>query len=332
MARNEVQDILVTCAEEVLPHLHQEFPTWNSNRLVSRGDLSTPRERHPLFFGSYDWHSCVHSHWALLRVATIVPNEQLAQRVYDAFAVSLNEQDIAAECEAWRLDNGFEMPYGATWFLRLMSALHLAGDRWRVWRDALSELEAIISSQVWQWLDNINLPDRNGQHFNTAASMVRVLQWSDTRGLRSFRDRAESVARSIYFDDVDAPFRYEPTAASFLSPLLAEADLMGRCLDRPAFTKWLERFTPSWFVEGPKIQIPPSPTSPDNFFDAHLAALPFTNAAALTSIGNSLGDTDLSDGLRTIAARQVAQGLEHLDTSRYSVGHWVNSYVVDALT
>ena len=29
---------------------------------------------HPIFFGSFDWHSCVHGHWLLARLYRRFPN------------------------------------------------------------------------------------------------------------------------------------------------------------------------------------------------------------------------------------------------------------------
>ena len=37
------------------------------------GDVGSPRALHPAFYGSYDWHSCVHMHWLLARLLRRVP-------------------------------------------------------------------------------------------------------------------------------------------------------------------------------------------------------------------------------------------------------------------
>ncbi|MBF0611052.1 MAG: DUF2891 family protein [Magnetococcales bacterium] len=74
---------------------------------------------HPVFHGCVDWHSAVHGHWALLRVAHLQKKDALAKRVLSR----LNPAGMAQE-EAWirrqdREGNQFEMPYGRAWFLQL---------------------------------------------------------------------------------------------------------------------------------------------------------------------------------------------------------------------
>jgi hypothetical protein len=52
-------------------------------------------------------------------------------------------------------------------------------------------------------------------------------------------------ALDFHRDDAAAPIAFEPSGHDFLSPALAEADLMRRVLDREAFAGWLERFLPA---------------------------------------------------------------------------------------
>ena len=44
-------------------------------------DARRPRDLHPAFYGSFDWHSCVHMHWLLARVRRLLPD--LPQRECD---------------------------------------------------------------------------------------------------------------------------------------------------------------------------------------------------------------------------------------------------------
>jgi hypothetical protein len=71
--------------------------------------------RHDVFHGCIDWHSAVHGHWALLRIARVLERPELAARV-DAL---LDPRRIGAEAKWFDRYNEFEMPYGRAWFLRL---------------------------------------------------------------------------------------------------------------------------------------------------------------------------------------------------------------------
>ena len=45
-----------------LANVHREYPHLLTHALNEAGDARTPRDLHPAFYGSYDWHSCVHQH------------------------------------------------------------------------------------------------------------------------------------------------------------------------------------------------------------------------------------------------------------------------------
>src|SRR5687768_9316389 len=55
-------------AEIALGHVTKEFPHKLDHVLEGPEDALPPRELHPIFFGSFDWHSCVHGYWLLLRL------------------------------------------------------------------------------------------------------------------------------------------------------------------------------------------------------------------------------------------------------------------------
>jgi hypothetical protein len=42
-------------ARIALGHVTREYPNV----------AAAPKTRHPIFYGSFDWHSCVHSYWLL---------------------------------------------------------------------------------------------------------------------------------------------------------------------------------------------------------------------------------------------------------------------------
>ncbi|HEY0868367.1 MAG TPA: DUF2891 family protein, partial [Fimbriimonas sp.] len=45
--------------------VEREYPNAPGYVLSGPEVLRPPREVHPAFYGCYDWHSAVHSHWTL---------------------------------------------------------------------------------------------------------------------------------------------------------------------------------------------------------------------------------------------------------------------------
>src|SRR5206468_11808896 len=117
-------------ADIALANIVREFPGKPDHVLCSDADLVPPRVLHPAFFGSYDWHSCVHMHWLLVHVRRLHPT--LPQRVdIDALLERhLTAENIAAECAyLGRLHaQSFERPYGWAWLLKLADELAASTD------------------------------------------------------------------------------------------------------------------------------------------------------------------------------------------------------------
>ena len=76
---------------------HQEYPNKIAHVMSSDGDARPPRELTPAFYGCYDWHSSVHGHWLLARVARLLPEAPVAADARAALARSLTPENVAAE-------------------------------------------------------------------------------------------------------------------------------------------------------------------------------------------------------------------------------------------
>ena len=109
-------------ARQALSGLHQQYPHKIDHLWVeSDGVLRSPESLHPAFYGNYDWHSSVHSHWALVRILLGFPSE--IKPMQAAISLSLEKNINADTCrvEAAYLEGSatFERPYGWGWLLRL---------------------------------------------------------------------------------------------------------------------------------------------------------------------------------------------------------------------
>nr|WP_246325134.1 DUF2891 family protein [Petropleomorpha daqingensis] len=73
---------------------------------------ATPRDRHPAFYGSFDWHSAVEMHWVLLRLLRRFPSEVDAEAIRDVLDEHLTPAAIETEVAYYAVNPGAQRPYG----------------------------------------------------------------------------------------------------------------------------------------------------------------------------------------------------------------------------
>ena len=64
-----------------LAHVSREFPYKMDHVFTGPQDVIAPRAAHPIFFGSFDWHSCVHGYWLMARLVRRHPEIEAASAV-----------------------------------------------------------------------------------------------------------------------------------------------------------------------------------------------------------------------------------------------------------
>ncbi|WVM90555.1 DUF2891 family protein [Halopseudomonas pachastrellae] len=110
-------------ARIAMGHITQVYPHSGPQKLKSASDWLPPEQAHPLFCGSYDWHSCVHSHWLLVQVLNAAPQLAEAEAIRQRL-LQFNSAAVAAEIATFeRQGAGFERPYGWAWLLKLQAEL-----------------------------------------------------------------------------------------------------------------------------------------------------------------------------------------------------------------
>ena len=60
-------------AQAALANVVREYPNKPDHVQGGPDDVRSTRSLHPAFYGSFDWHSCVHMHWLLARVRRLFP-------------------------------------------------------------------------------------------------------------------------------------------------------------------------------------------------------------------------------------------------------------------
>ncbi|MBI1795681.1 MAG: DUF2891 domain-containing protein [Candidatus Eisenbacteria bacterium] len=311
----------------------REYP--NHVALLLRGDddLRPPRELTPAFFGSFDWHSAVHGHWTLARLARLFPDAPFAPAARAALARSLTAANLAREVAYVSASGreGFERPYGLAWLLQLAAELRAwDDDRARAWHAAIAPLEALAVSRLVAWLPKLRSPIRSGEHAQSAFAMGLMLDWARVAGDRAFARLVASRARAFHFRDARAPIAYEPSGHDFLSPALGEADLMRRVLAPRAFTAWFTRFLPDLAKPAGRRWLTPvkSPDPSDGKL-SHLDGLNLSRAWMLEGVASALAPRDRRAALLARAARAHARaGLAAVTGEHYAGAHWLASFAV----
>src|SRR5687768_7558380 len=108
-------------AEAALGHVTREYPHKLDHVMDGPEDVRGPRDLHPIFFGSFDWHSCVHGYWLLMRLRRLFPEMTQARRIDALFEETLTEENVAGELAYLdrAYSGGFERPYGWAWLIAL---------------------------------------------------------------------------------------------------------------------------------------------------------------------------------------------------------------------
>ena len=321
----------------VLDNVVREYPNHVMHTFNGDADALPPRLLHPAFYGSYDWHSAVHSHWMLVRVLRLLPQASFATDIHTLLDRHLTADNVSSECRYFSAPNrpSFERPYGLAWLLQLSAELAEWNnpDAHR-WRSILSPLEAMVTQRFEEWLRKLRYPIRGGEHSNSAFSLALAFDWAQTVRDTEVRALISLCGRRLYFADRDAPTRYEPSGHDFLSPVLAEADFMRRILPASEFAEWFSSFMPhvpedrneDWLV--PVVSSDPSDPKL-----AHFDGLNLSRAWMLQGIAGALAASDRWYAVLLSAADAHAHaGLAAISAERYEGSHWLPSFAVYLLT
>ncbi len=314
-------------ARTALGHVGQEYPNKLDHVLAGPGDAQTPRDLHPVFYGSFDWHSCVHSWWTLLTLHRLFPDMPEAAQI-DALAQQTFTADkLAAELAyAQRPESrGFERPYGWAWLLYL----HLEASRHadREWSARLEPLARHFADGFRDYLGKLTYPITTGTHFNSAFALTLALGWAGAFD-PELRETGNAYARGK-FGQLTEYRGWEPGGDEFLSPVLSVALLMTKVLPEDEFADWFDRVLP----EGGWLETSCQPVSVSDPTDgkmAHLDGLNFSRAWALRSIASRLSPEPHAKGLRKLADDHFAASLHAVDGD-YMGSHWLASFALLAL-
>ena len=315
----------------------REYPNKIAHVLQSDADVKPPRELTPVFCGCFDWHSAVHAHWLLARLTQRFPEAPFAAEARAALSHSLTPTRIAYEVTYLQGEGRatFERPYGLAWLLQLCAELRQWDDpEARQWAAALRPLETEAAARFRSWLPKLTYPIRTGEHSQTAFALGLVLDWARTAGADSLAALVQEKAWQFHENDRGCNLDFEPSGQDFLSPCLAEADLMRRVLSADEFAHWLRAFLPVIPADGTADWLPVAVvTDRADGKLAHLDGLNLSRAWMLEGIAAGLPPGDLLiPALRAAADTHRRVGLAAVTGEHYEGGHWLGSFAVYLVT
>lgn len=315
-------------ATATLSHLGREYPYKMDLVLNGPEDAKPPREHHPIFHGSFDWHSCVHGWWQILRLARRFPDLPVAADIRARADDMLVAEKVAGELAF--LDRpysaGFERPYGWAWLL----ALHAETERHDApWAAALEPLALAFAARFHAFLPKLTYPLRVGTHFNIAFALLLARHWAAARD-PELVTLIDARARGWFAEDRDCQ-AWEPGGDEFLSSALTEAHLMAVILGDD-FTAWFDAFLPGAASEQPATLFTPATVSDRSDGKiAHLDGLNLSRAWSWRAIASALGPAHpVAPVAEAAAQRHLAAALPHV-TGDYMGEHWLASFALLAL-
>jgi hypothetical protein len=317
--------------------VHREYPNKISHVLQGDADVLPPRRLSPAFYGCYDWHSSVHGHWLLARLARRFPAAPWALQARNALARSLTAENLRAEAAYLEAPGrlAFERPYGLAWLLALAAELRRFEDPdGRAWAAAVAPLETAAAARLAAWLPKLLYPVRSGEHSQTAFALGLVRDWAVDARHEAMRIVVDAKALQFFLADRACPLSYEPSGEDFLSPCLAEADLMRRVLPRAEFADWLGAFMPAIPADGSTRWLPPAEVSDRSDPKlAHLDGLNLSRAWMLAGIAAGLPPDDARlAALAAVASEHAAAAVPAVTGEHYEGGHWLGSFATYLLT
>ncbi len=316
-------------ARLTLGHLGRPWPYKPDHVLSGPEDVRPPSEVHPIFHGSFDWHSCVHGHWQVMTLLRLFPDIPETAAIRDRADTMFMADKVAGERAylAKPTSVSFSRPYGWAWLLALHGELARHDAPWAA---NLEPLARDIAALFKTYFPKLTYPIRVGTHFNSSFASILALEWGRAHD-RELAALIEQRAIDWFAGDRGCQ-AWEPGGDEFLSSALTEANLMSHVLNREDFADWFDAFLPALIEHEPATLFTPATVSDRSDGKiAHLDGLNLSRAWCWRRIATALGE---SHPVENIAERTTQ---DHLDASLphvagdYMGEHWLATFALLAL-
>lgn len=324
-------------AQLTLKCVQKTYPNQPGLILNAPEDVKAPEKAHPAFYGCYDWHSSVHGHWMLARLLRLFPALPEAAQIKKALGKNLSAKNIEIEAAYFNRPDtkAFERTYGWAWTLKLAQELNASTTpEAKAWTVNLKPLADTLAARYLDFLPKQVYPIRTGLHPNTAFGLAFALDYANAANDPKLKDLLIARSNDYFGKDTDYPAKLEPGGSDFLSPALAEADLMHRVLSADQFATWFHAFLPGIARGDPKnlleIAIVSDRSDPQL---GHLDGLNLSRAWSMRRIAAALPAGDPARAvLEESGYTHAVDGLRNVATGHYEGEHWLGSFAVYLLT
>lgn len=326
-------------AKLAISGIPREFPNKPSNVMVGPQSVLSPREMHPVFFGCFDWHSSLHGHWMLVRLAKLYPESAIVGEIRELLNKQFTADKLRTEAEYFQAkeNRSFERTYGWAWTLRLAAELKSWDDPdAKRWAKSFEPLEQQIVKFTKDYLPRLTYPIRTGVHPDTAFALAQMLDYARTVGDEELESLIVAYSREKYLGDRGYPSRFEPSGEDFFSQAWNEADLMRRVLPQEEFAQWLEQFLPGLADTGSDAASLLQPAVVSDLTDpkiVHLVGLNLSRGWTQNGVLAALPDDDPRRvTLKKSVEAHTTAGLKYVFSGHYEGEHWLATFAVYLLT
>ena len=329
------ESMALKLAQMPIKSITLEFPNKPGHIYNSAEEVNfSPRMLHPVFYGSFDWHSSVHGHWMLVRVLKLFPENKNFDEIVKILGNSFRIEKMRIEADYFsKFENAktFERTYGWAWLLKLDNELMVWNHpKAHEWHNALQPLTNVIVDLWKAYLPKQTYPDRTGVHPNSAFALNFALEWARTKKDKEFENALIEKALNFYGKEQNTPAYLEPNGADFFSPSLQIASLMSKILPQKEFASWYNRFLSDKSFQN-VCQIPVVSDLTD-YQTVHLVGLSFSRAWCMKEIAKTLPIKNKNRNTLIITANKVTdKALPLLFAGNYGGDHWLASFALMAL-
>ncbi len=350
MRQRHAEDVIEHFVALVLGHIDREYPNKLDHVMNTPEEVKGPRALHPIFYGSFDWHSSVHGHWLLVRALRLYPELAQAAELRELLDKRFTSEAVAAEVEYLKqpLRATFERTYGWAWVLKLGAELKVGLAKtgaatsagmsventaaFKRWDAVLQPLMDAFVERFVKYLPKATYPIRVGTHNNAAFALALSTDYGRAAEHQKLMGMIVEKARAWYSKD-RAYHGWEPDGTDFLSPGLMEAECMRRLLDPNDFLGWLRDFFPKLADREPAALFTPAFVSDRTDGQiTHLDGLNLSRAWCFRAIASALpGDDPRREVCMSAASAHLEAALPHV-SGDYMGEHWLATFALLALT
>ena len=191
--------------------------------MASSAEIGTPAELHPIFFGCYDWHSCVHGYWSIVKLIKWFPALDTSGKVVKMLEEKITKENVQKEIEYFqrKTELTYERTYGWAWLFQLQGELKSWNDPRAIrMSQNLQPLTDLLVSRLIEFLPKLIYPLRVGQHNNTAFGLSLTLDYAIQENNQPLINLINQTAVRFFQNDKICPIEWEPSGNDFLSPCL----------------------------------------------------------------------------------------------------------------